>query len=418
MPTTSNISLDPQTINNFVDAAARRARFRQRSRWFYARIARSDFLDLTNVRFLVYVLMRQLANFRDQNVDLERQTRYLRSEYHRRTIRRHTSALRRQGLIERLGRNDWGMVANRRGRPVRMEFLYCISDPETALVGRFLLLLAFYPRSWRYLDVRAVQRLLGIRTEHAARLVAWIRSRRDSLRRRTIRAIVFEDCRPSWWNHRQGYRSAPDPDYTRFPIVRAAHPPHRNKDLLSNLHPGASPGGRRKPSKRPSRTFQAIVERFVSGAASSQDVDRIPGTDGIESLRSIVSQVPATPVSRSVGDRIPNYNDRRRGSDPPSQDPDPPAGSPTDYYAIKQALDPKIWGLYYLYAFVFPLLWGSFAGREYRSGPVNTISVFLFVKISPGRAHCVISTIQTRIPGPVFNVLSPHLLYWRDSHVA
>ena len=245
------ISLTPEKVEDFLDRA-----IRARPIGIYTRISRRDFCTLSPTLFLVYSLVRSLANFRTKVVDFSRQARYLRSQYHKKTISRNLIRLERRGLVARVARRSYRLYHDRRGRPINLSFVYLVTDPESALLARFVLLLAFWRGSWRELTTRRIREVLGIDYHSAVALGAALRAREGSLSKRTIRAVVFYSRRPNYWQCRPGYRKDPDTDYC-YDFVRA-EPPLLICSRLSNQYaPGAPPGTR--PGS-PGRQATSVME--------------------------------------------------------------------------------------------------------------------------------------------------------------
>jgi len=308
----------PEKINLFINQAARSARG-NRSGKLYARISRNDFIGLRGGRFLTYCLLKSLANFRDQAVRLKYQYRFLKRGYHKRTIQRNIRYLAKNGFIEKLAPGEYGMPRDRRGRPIRLSFLNCITDPETALFGRFILLLAFWRGNWENLTTRRIRAALSVDIQTAGQLRRWLKSTRGKLHRRTIRSIVFYSTKPNWYYCRMGYRRKPEKEYCNpkawcfdFVVVNRGG---LTKEIFINSNqypPGKNKGG--IPGKR---VLQAVTDSKRTSDRTGANDRRASGViSGTFHIGAIVRERQDKATGNAYAVNFPN------SADHPARPPD------------------------------------------------------------------------------------------------
>lgn len=302
-----SIQLTQEKINGFLNRAASTSR-----KSFYARISRNDVLGLKTTPFLVYAFLKTRATFADQSLNVRRQKRYLRSEYHKRTISRNLAGLRKAGKIERIGRDEYGMVRDRRGKPINMDFLRLIDTKENALIARFILLCAFWHKSLEQLHTRRIQAALGIDSNQAHVMSQWLAGRRHSLAKRTLRAIVFFCEKPNFWNCRDGYRHKPSKSYLSTKAwcydFATVGPPPLTKEVFKrfNRYSGRPPGVcgiTRLPAGDKNRT-QVVADQVRCVANRKNGPKRAIIAD-FETIGKLVARIVSPDVEQSSFQKSP-----------------------------------------------------------------------------------------------------------------
>lgn len=196
---------------SITEAISRFFRPAQRNDHLYARISRNDIERLPGSDFLVLTRILSVANVSTHALTWTPGRAGLWGPIHKSTINRSIGRLSGRGRLVRTGRRSVRACSEPAGRPVRLSFLRAIIDKDTALVGRFLMFLAWSRRPLDRITLRELRGGLRVSYGQAAVLLAWLRpALAGGLRRAKLRRLVFRSTRAwSWAGDHAGRQQSP-----------------------------------------------------------------------------------------------------------------------------------------------------------------------------------------------------------------
>jgi hypothetical protein len=254
---------------SITEAISRFFRPAPRNDHLYARISRTDIERLPGSDFLVLTRVLSVANVTTHGLTWTPGRAGLWGPIHKSTINRSILRLSGRGRLVRTGRRSVRTCSEPAGRPVRLSFLRNIIDKDSALVGRFLMFLAWSRRPLDRINLRELRAALRISYRQAAVLLAWLRpALAGGLRRSKLRRLVFRSTRAwSWLGDHAGRQQSPGSARSRIAPISSPGLDLRSGSLRSLTGTArAAPSGSRKGADGGGRT---VGQDFIASVAAT-----------------------------------------------------------------------------------------------------------------------------------------------------